>query len=102
MANQLFIKEFEVLPLVPGGPAQIWGEPCSVEQNPVTIGASHAESAAFNSKTKFVCITSDVDTSYLVSGAGTGAAITNFPLWSKSYLCFSVPAGGKISAIAWS
>lgn len=101
MANKLYIKEFETIPVVTGNAAQLWAEPCSVFQG-ITVSSTHAESAAFNAKTKFICITCDVDLSYLVSTAGTAAvAATDFPLWSKQYLAFAVRPLDTISGVIW-
>jgi hypothetical protein len=101
MANKIYIKEFETIPLVQSQPAQIWHEPATVTQN-FTISSTHAESAAFGTTTKYICITSDQNLAYLVSNAGTAAvAGTDFPLWANNYICFAVRPGDKLSAVLW-
>jgi hypothetical protein len=102
MANKFYLKEFETIPNIGSTAAQIWSEPSSVFQG-FTISSTHAESSAFGTKTKYVCITCDQDVAYLVSNAGTAAvAATDFPLWSKTYIAFAVNAGDKLSAVLWS
>lgn len=101
MANKFYIKEFETLPQIPGGVAQIWAEP-GHEQTPLDVSGAHQESAAFGVNTKFIVITSDIDCSYLVSDVGTAATNSNLPLWSKNYLAVAVEPGQFISAVPWS
>lgn len=102
MANKLYIKEFETIPLVQSQPAQIWHEPATAFQG-FTISSTHAESNAFGLTTKYVCITCDQSVAYLVSSAGTAAvAGTDFPLWANNYICFAVRPGDKLSAVLWS
>lgn len=102
MANKLYIKEFETVPNVGTKAPDLWGEPHSVLQG-ITVSSTHAESAAFNTKTRFIVVTCDVDVAYLVTTAGTAAvAGTDFPLWSKNYICFVVRPGDTLSAVLWS
>jgi len=102
MANKLYIKEFETIPVIGATAAQIWNEPHSVFQG-FTVSSTHAESSAFGTKTKYVCITSDQNVAYLVTTAATAAvAGTDFPLWANNYLCFAVRPGDTLSAVLWS
>lgn len=94
----LWIKEFETLPYVPGGPAQIWPEPATVEQA-VSYTGTAGTSAAFNAKTKYIAITSGGIFSYLVSTAGTAAQATNYRVPADQILVFGVKGGDSISAI---
>lgn len=101
MASKLYMKEFERVPAVPGGPAQIWGEPASAFQS-IAIDATHRE-MVFGAKTTFVCITSDVNVAHLITTAGTFAVTgTDFPLWANNYLCFAVQPKDTISGVLWS
>lgn len=99
MASKLYIKEFQTLP---GSATQIWDEP-GLEQTPLALTSTAATSAVFNPKTRYVCITSDMDTAYVNSAAGATTAVTgtHFPLWSRNYICFSVRPGDAISAVLW-
>lgn len=102
MANKLYIKEFETLPIVKERAADLWAEPHSVFQG-VAVSGTHAEAAAFGAKTRYVCITCDVDIAFLVTTAGTAAVTgTDYPLWGKNYLAFVVRPGDILSAVTWS
>ena len=99
MANKFYVKEFETVPQIKGIVAQIWGEPGVVQS--VAVDATHRE-ITLGARTVFVCITSDLDTAYLVGGASVVAVnSTDFPLWSKSYIAFSVQPGSTISSVLW-
>lgn len=101
MANKCYIKEFTSLPNIRGDNVQIWTEPGDVEQQ-FTVSGTAANSNPFNAATRYIAFTSDLDISYLVSKAGTSAATTNFPLWSKNILVVKVNPGDTLSAIVWS
>jgi hypothetical protein len=51
----------------------IWNEPCSVEQTPVALSSTHAESAAFGVKTGEPMLTRPIE-------------LSHFPLWSNEVI----------------
>lgn len=98
----LWIKEHTKKPQLAGGP-DIWSEPAAVEQTPVTISGTSAQSAQFAAQTKFITITSDSAFCYLVAANPT-AATTNFRVAANKILTIAVePAPGdapyKIAAV---
>jgi len=95
--STLYIKEHEQMPQMAGAP-QIWKEPALVEQTPVTVSGTSAQSAAFNAQTKFITIVCDGIFSYLVAADPT-AATTNFRVQAGEMLTFAVTPGQKIAAI---
>ena len=95
--STLYIKEFDRMPQLAGAP-QIWTEPATVEQTPVSYTGTAGQSAAFGGTTKFVAITSDGIFSYLVAANPT-ATTSNFRVPADTILVFAVTAGQKISAI---
>lgn len=93
----LFIKEHETMPQMSGNP-QIWAEPAGTEQTPVTTSGTSAQSAAFNTKTRFITITCTGVISYLV-GSNPTATTSSFRLAADQVLTFAVTPGHKIAAI---
>lgn len=93
----LYITEFATFTLVgaPGGAGQIAEQP-EIANQAITIGASSAQSAAFNSKTRFVRLHTDVICAIefgtnptAVAAGGTGTA--RMPANQTEY--FGVPQG---------
>lgn len=96
----LWIKEHTSKPQMQGSP-DIWSEPAAVEQTPITISGTSAQSAAFNVNTKFITITSDSAFCYLVASNPT-AATTNFRVAADQILTIAVqpPSGTTAYKIA--
>jgi hypothetical protein len=99
MASKFYVKEFEALPIVPNGSADIWGEPGVVQS--VAVDATHRE-ITLGARTRFICITSDLNVAYLVGGSSVVAVnTTDFPLWANNYLSFAVAPSSTISSVLW-
>jgi predicted ABC-type sugar transport system permease subunit len=99
MASKFYVKEFEAMPVVPGGLAQIWGEPGVLQS--VAVDATHRE-ITLGARTHFVCITSDLNVAYVVGASNVVAvSTTDFPLWAYNYIAFAVTPGQTISSVLW-
>lgn len=95
--STLYIKEHDRVPQMAGAP-QVWAEPALVDQTPVTVSGTSAQSAAFNAQTKFITITCDGVFSYLV-GSNPTATTSHFRVAADVHLVIAVTPGHKIAAI---
>ncbi len=96
--STLFVNEYRDMPNVNGTGYPVAQEP-RLATNNVTYTGTPGVSAAFNTNTRFIAVTSDGIFSYLVSTAGTSAAITDFRIPAGIIIYLGVKAGDKISAI---
>jgi len=99
--STLYITEFSDMPIVAEGVPDIPMTPPVAEQV-VTISGSSAASSAFNAKTRFVLISSDVVCSIAWSatpGATPTATATNMRMPASTPLKFGVNAGDKVAVI---
>lgn len=101
-ASKLYISEYPNLGFV--GPAQttaamIAPEPSIVDQNPVDFTSGAAQSAAFNTKTRFVRVICDAQCS-IKFGSSPTATNQNKPLAAMQAEYFAVIPGQKISVIS--
>lgn len=95
--STLYIKEHQTMPQMSGNP-QIWAEPAGTEQTPVTVSGTSAQSAAFNTRTRFITFHCDGIMSYLI-GANPTAATTNFRVPADQMITVAVTPGDKMAAI---
>jgi len=73
-------------------------EPVVATQH-VSYTGTHGESAAFNTNTNLIGITSDGIFSYRVTTAGTAATTNDFRVPAGTVLYLAVNPGDKISAV---
>lgn len=101
--STLFIREYQTVAALrhdSGGPTSagaIPAEPGLADQT-VTFTATHGESAAFNSNTKFIAVTSDGNFCYVIDANPT-ATTSNFRIAAGVILYLGVAPGMKISAV---
>jgi hypothetical protein len=102
--STLYITEYvgmaEVGRFAPASGVAHFGQEPGTDQAPITIGATHAESAAFGTNTKLIRVHTDVVCSILISAAGTAATTSNKRLAANQTEYFGVSAGQKLSVIA--
>ena len=100
--TKLYVSEYAYMPQQTGVLYQLGAEP-AVATQVVDYGAGHAESNAFNAKTKFVRLHTDAICSFKFSTAGTAAATTDARMAANQTEFFGVDqASGtalKVSAI---
>lgn len=94
-ANFCYISEFY---LTADAAVQVARQPVLVDQSPVTVSATHAESAAFGGDTKLVRVECDTVVSY-VFGAAPVATTSNARMAASAPEYFQVQAGQKVSFI---
>ena len=94
----LFINEYASLPAMTGGQAMIANEPVVATQA-VTYTGTAGKSAAFNSQTQYIGITSSGIFSYRVGDTTVAATTNDFRVPADNILYMAVPKQGFISAI---
>jgi hypothetical protein len=108
---KLYISEYVGLAVVgrfagASGVGAMAQEPAVVDQTPVAISGTQAQSAAFGSTTKFIRVHTDVICSILIgptslnSGAGPEATTSNKRLAANQTEYFGVSAGQLLSVIS--
>lgn len=95
--STLYIAEYARLPEMTGGKPQIAPEPAIVNQT-VTVSGTSAQSAAFNSQTRYIAVTCDGIFSYLV-GSNPTSTTGKFRIPADAILFMAVQPGDKIAAI---
>lgn len=95
--STLYITEHADQLVLVGRAVGVPREPPVAEQT-VTISGTSAQSAAFNAKTKYIRIISDVVCSRLV-GANPTATSSNTRMSADAYEFIAVNAGDKIAVI---
>src|ERR1035437_4081560 len=91
-----YITEFSDTPTYANLPIPKWSR--VVEQTPVTVSASHAESAAFASTTRYIWFTCDGIYSFTI-GATPAATTGKMRMAADKDLFVGVNPGDKISFI---
>lgn len=95
----LYINEYESLPMTPSGAPPVAQEPVTVTQT-VSYTGTAGQSAAFDAKTKYICITSSGIFSYRVGYTNSVTATTSdFRVPADQIIFMAVPKSGYISAI---
>lgn len=94
----LYIAEYETMPSVPGGSAQLAPEPAIATQK-VSYTGTAGRSSAFNAKTRFIGITSPGIFSYLVGGSTVTATTDHFRVPADQIMFMAVQPSSFISAI---
>lgn len=100
----LYVTEYESLkPTHEAGAAQVALEPCVVDQTPVAIGGSSAQSLGFGKTTKFIRLNCDTTCSVNIGPATAGgptATTNNRRLPANSTEYFGVQPGYMVAVIA--
>src|SRR5258708_2299408 len=96
--STLYIREYNGIGYNMGGNIQAPLEPAFADQN-ISYTGTAGTSAAFNTSTKLIGISSDGVFSYRVSTAGTAATTANFRVGIGVIIFLGVKGGDKISAI---
>jgi hypothetical protein len=98
--SALYVTEFEsITPTTEGGAAQVARAPAVVDQTPVTISGTSAQSAAFGKSTKYVRLHSDVICS-VSFGANPTASTNNMRFAANQTEYFGVTPGMKVAVIS--
>lgn len=99
--TKAYISEYtDMASFSPGGQFLQAGREPAIAVQLVDYGAGHAESAAFNAKTRFIRLHTDAICSYKFSTAGTAAATTDPRMAANQTEFFGVIAGDKVSIIS--
>lgn len=94
---KVFIKEYADVPMFNGLPLQVGNEPGVAEQV-VAVGVGSTQSAAFNAKTKFIRVHTDVICS-IAFGANPTADANSARMAADQTEFFGVKGGDKLATI---
>lgn len=99
LAAKCYVKEYNSMGVATNGQPQVANEPAVTDQTAVDFSGGAAQSAAFNSATRYIRVWCDAQASFLV---GTNPTATNAmsPLSASLPEYFGVKAGQKISVVA--
>ena len=95
---KLYISEYKALPQVVGSGPPLMPEP-AVATQVVSYTGTAGRSSAFNTRTRYIAITSDGIFSYKLGGSSVAATINEFRVQVGAIIFMSVPSGAFISAI---
>lgn len=97
---KLYIAEYLNLGETGRGAPQAPLDPPITEQTPVVIGAGSLQSAAFQSTTRFILITTDAICSVVVGGTNPTATTNNHRMAADQAEYRAVTGGDKLAVIA--
>lgn len=103
LASKCSVKEYAAVGAVTrqGGVAlQIASEPAIVDQTAVDFTSGHAESAAFNTETRYIRVWCDAQAAFQI-GTAPVATTAMSPLTALVPEYFGVTPGHKISVVAY-
>lgn len=96
----LYVTEFEALtPTTEGGAGQMARAPAVVDQTPVAISGSSAQSAAFGKTTRYIRVATDTVCS-IAFGASPTATANNMRMAANQVEYFGITPGMKVAAIS--
>lgn len=92
----LYVTEFADISATQG---VLIGKQPPVAEQTVAIGASSAQSSAFNQRTNYIRLSPDTQICSVLIGSNPTAAATNMRMAAGSVEYFAVPQGAKVAVI---